>query len=340
MPDKPTTSMNRHEFQLAARAFRAGRLSLSEFTEKVIPDKADGVRPATDGHRDPCIQLPHRAANAHKGACGHVLIVGGSHAMPGAAALAGLGALRGGAGLVTVASCTSVAPTVASISPCLMTLDLGELANDQDTIMARDRLLPMVNRATVVALGPGWGSTDPAKRLTAWLYATLAAPLVVDADGLNNLATSGLDLSDHAGPRIWTPHVGEFRRLAQASGCEMSASAPRAELERLARELAAVNRVIVVLKGPPSLVTDGQREYRNTTGNAGLATAGTGDVLTGLIAALIAQGLDHYTAAATGCWLHGTAGDCAQQKLGIWSMIATDVIDSLGNAFQELAGPS
>ncbi|HMP80070.1 MAG TPA: NAD(P)H-hydrate dehydratase [Pirellulaceae bacterium] len=345
--------MNRHEFQLAARSFRAGRLSLSEFTEKVFSHKADDLPqnltssdesdksdlpdgPTGSASTSP-ITIPHRPADAHKGLCGHVLVVGGSHEMPGAAALTGLAALRGGAGLVTVASSTSARAVVAAASPCLMTVDLGELNASADATTARDRLQPALSRATVIGLGPGLGLSDTTQQLTVWLYETSPLPIVVDADSINHLASSRTNLSAHAGPRILTPHVGELRRLTGSAQSPSKDLNSRDNQIQFARQLASSCNIVLVLKGARTFVTDGQREYFNTTGCSGLATAGTGDVLTGLIAALIGQGLSPFEAATTGCALHGLAGELAQQQYGTWSMIATDVIQNLGPAFQQLA---
>jgi NAD(P)H-hydrate epimerase len=152
----------------------------------------------------------------------------------------------------------------------------------------------------------------------------------VDADGLNNLADGKFDLSDHAGPRILTPHEGEFSRLVgQAAG-------GRGELEESAVRLAREQQIVVLLKGPKTMVTDGERRYHNRSGNAGMATAGSGDVLSGIIAALVGQQMDVFEAAEVGSHLHGLAGDQFAERSDSASMLATDLIDELPVAMSEM----
>jgi NAD(P)H-hydrate epimerase len=162
------------------------------------------------------------------------------------------------------------------------------------------------------------------------LFRSLPLPMVVDADALNALATRRRPLADAAGPRIVTPHPGEFTRLS-------GTAPPRKQQEQRAQEIARSTGCIVVLKGHATLVTDGQRSFRNTTGNPGMATGGTGDVLTGVLAALVAQGLSAWDAARLGVFLHGLAGDLAAGRLGEISVTATDLIDALPEAFGCLA---
>lgn len=276
------------------------------------------------------LRLPERADDAHKNACGHVLAVAGSRSMPGAAALVGLAALRAGAGLVTVLTSSAAHPIVAGYSPCLMVVPIA--SDDDGRIFVGADTKPHVAGKTVVVLGPGLGRSSALQFVVRWFYTECPLPLVIDADGLNNLADAKVDLANHAGPRILTPHLGEFRRLTGIPDLGMEAA--RAE----AAKFSARNQVVVVLKGPRSLICDGHSKFENTTGNPGLATAGTGDVLSGAIAGLIAQGLPIFSAAATGAYLHGRAGDLAAASLGMHSLIATDVIEHLPKAFQELAG--
>lgn len=156
-------------------------------------------------------QLPPRPPSGHKGTFGHVLILGGSESMPGAPALAGLAALRSGAGLVTIATSREAQPITASFSPALMTTPLTS-ANGLIAATA-EQLEPLLDRADCVAVGPGLGQSPQLEPLLAELYRNFPGPLVVDADGLNNLAAARVDWSQHAGPRILTPHPGEYRRL-------------------------------------------------------------------------------------------------------------------------------
>jgi NAD(P)H-hydrate epimerase len=192
-----------------------------------------------------------------------------------------------------------------------------------------------VQRAAVVAIGPGIGRSPDVVGIVAAIWRDAACPVVVDADALWALARLPRTTWPlHAGPRIVTPHAGEMARLA---GHEGEQRAERDWLEQAARHLAHDAAVVVVLKGAGSLVVDGSGESRNETGNPGLATAGTGDVLTGVVAALVAQGLAPFAAARLGAWLHGRAGDVAAQAFGEWSLTARDVIDRLHVAIREAA---
>lgn len=276
----------------------------------------------------PLPRLPQRAAEGHKGDYGRVVVIGGSTGMAGAAALAGKAALRSGAGLVRVAVPADCAATVAVFEPALMTVPLA--CDDQGRIAAaaRDEIARQVDWASVVALGPGLGSSDELSGLVGWLYAECDRPLVVDADGLNALARERDLLARHAAPRIMTPHPGEFARL---SGLDMDdLQSRRAEA---CRELARRATAVVVLKGHGTCTSDGARLAVNATGNPGMATGGTGDVLTGVTAALVGQQLPPYDAARLAVHLHGLAGDLAAAQLGPWSLISSDLLAFLPAAF-------
>jgi NAD(P)H-hydrate epimerase len=277
----------------------------------------------------PDVPLPSRPVDGHKGTFGHVLIVGGSRGMSGAAALAGSSALRGGAGLVTVAAPESIVSIVAAIEPSYLTLPLPE--DDGGRIAAT--ALPLIDERAahcdVVAVGPGWGQSGDLSQLAADLYASLNKPLVVDADALNALARQPDILSRHPGPRVLTPHPGEFARLTGSD-----AKSVQSHREELARDLAAKHSVVLVLKGRHTIITDGGSLHINPTGNSGMATGGTGDVLTGLIAALIAQNLSPLDAARTGAYLHGLAGDLAAAELSEPGLIASDLPRYLCHAWR------
>jgi len=276
-------------------------------------------------------RLPKRAADAHKGDFGRALLVGGSWGMGGAIALAGMAALRGGAGLVKLAVPDTCLDTVASFEPSYMTLALPSDEYSRIGAAARDVIETAAAEATCIACGPGIDRSDELTELVGWMYRFLPQPMVIDADGLNALAAGDNGLANPGGPRILTPHLGEFRRLAQ----EPELTVGKAYMA--ARTIAEEHGIIVVLKGQHTLVTDGKQNYRNTTGNPGMATGGSGDVLTGLITALICQDLAPFEAAVLGVFLHGLAGDLAAQKLGQVSLIARDLIDFLPDAFQRLA---
>ncbi len=276
------------------------------------------------------LSLPARDGNAHKNSCGHVVILGGSQSMSGAAALTGLSALRAGAGLVTVLTSADAQPIVASFSPCLMVVplpsDFGLITGE-----SRGLIRQYIEKATVVAMGPGLGQSGELRQLTSWLYHDCEKPLVVDADGLNNLSAAGCDLSLHNNERILTPHLGEFRRLTACQ--QLTIEQARDELGKF----ASSKSVTCLIKGPRTLVSDGEFSFENSTGNPGMATAGCGDVLTGIVAALVGQGMRSFDATALGVYLHGAAGDLAVEKFGTRSLIATDVIENLPTAINSFA---
>ncbi len=259
-----------------------------------------------------------------------MLLIGGSMGRTGAMALAGTAALRSGAGLVQVATPRACQSIVASFEPSYMTAALEHDEAGRISLTARDRLAELAEKATVVACGPGLGRSDDLSELVGWLYTHLKQPAVFDADALNALATRPQILSQAGGPRILTPHPGEFQRL---TGAEQRM--PRDEAERRAAELAAQCGAVIVLKGHRTLITDGQQQFHNTTGNPGMATGGTGDVLTGITAALLAHKLPPLDAARLAAHLHGLAGDLAAAELGEVSMIASDLLHYLPRAFQQ-----
>ncbi len=282
-------------------------------------------------------QLPDRRPDSHKGDFGRVLLVGGSRGMTGAIALAGTAALRSGAGLVALAVPRCCQFVVASHEPAYMSMGVRD-----DEAGRIDASLPDVLRGgwddptrVTVGIGPGIGRSEHIDRLVCDIYEQWKGPLVVDADGLNALAAHPAVLRRPGGPRVMTPHPGEFARLAgDKLGGKASGQRNRATLGRAARELAAECGAVIVLKGNATLVTDGQTEYTNETGNPGMATGGSGDVLTGIIAALIAQGMRPLDAARLGVCVHGLAGDLAARQLGQVGMISSDLPQYLPPAFQ------
>jgi len=250
--------------------------------------------------------------------------------MSGAAALSGLGALRGGAGLVYIAIPAAIAEIVAASEPSYLTLPLP---SDDAGRFAEDALSPISSALAgkdAAAIGPGLGRSPALEAIVGTLYRDCELPLVVDADALNALAASGADLGDHAGPRILTPHPGEFTRLSGTS-----IDADRSES---AKRFAAAHSVVLVLKGAGTVATDGEDVWINSTGNSGMATGGTGDVLTGLLAALLAQGMSPLDAAKLGVHLHGLAGDLAAQDLSQPGLIASDLPRYLPAAWKAMAG--
>lgn len=279
-------------------------------------------------------ELPPRRPDAHKGHFGRVLVVGGSRGMVGAAALAANSALRGGAGLVTVAAPETVQLTVAALCACATSVPLKCAADGDLAPQAARQMLTAAGRCDVLAVGPGMGVSPGAGGLVAAAL-DLKKPLVLDADGLNNLARIDHWDERRRCPAVLTPHPGEFatltgRPIEQIQSDRQSAAAAAAG--EWAGKAADVP-LVVVLKGAGTVVTDGRRVYVNRTGNPGMATGGSGDVLTGLVAALVGQGLEAFEAGCLGACLHGAAGDLAAEKYGQVSMIASDVLAFLPEAF-------
>ena len=278
-----------------------------------------------------------RAPHANKGDAGKVLVVGGSRGKTGAVCLTGAAALRAGAGLVTIATSESCRPVVAaqSILEC-MTEALQETPNGAVSEAALNQLRMLEEDRDVVALGPGLGSTEESTRLLVrQIVSSRKRPFVIDADGLNALAPWKEITGSGELPLILTPHPGEMSRLAGKPIKEILSS--RVDT---ARSFATEHKVVLVLKGSRTLVAmPGGAVYISPTGNEGMASGGTGDVLTGIIAGLLAQKPDDPEGAAVaGVYLHGLAGDIAASRRGIRAMIATDIIDLLGDAFIEAGG--
>lgn len=251
--------------------------------------------------------------------------------MSGAIALAGMAALRGGAGLVTVALPDRCLELVACFDPCYMTVPLPCDGDGRLNWACREQLAGLTGNATCLGLGPGLGRSQDLDRLIVWLYQHLSVAMVVDADALNALSSAEDPLAGPAGPRILTPHPGEFRRLI---GDRAGGSVD--ELEEQAVHIAQRHEVVMVLKGHRTLITDGKRLTHNTTGNPGMSTGGSGDVLTGVITALVCQGLPLFEAAQLGVHVHGLAGDLAAAQLGQISMTAKDLLQLLPTAFRSL----
>ncbi len=276
--------------------------------------------------------IPVRAADSHKGDYGRVLVVAGSRGKTGAAHLAALAALRTGAGLVTVATPGSCQSVVAAMTPEYMTEPLPETEQGLDP-EAVDRVLDLAR--DVVAIGPGLGTASGTRDFVKQLVDRAASPLVVDADGLNAFAGDPDRLTGREGRDvIITPHPGEMGRLVGMSADEVQAS--RVEI---ARNFASAHHLYVVLKGHRTLVaTPDEKVFINPTGNPGMATGGTGDVLTGMIAGLLAQMLDAEAACRLGVYLHGVAGDLAVGEHGEMGMIASDLIGRIGAAVLDITG--
>jgi NAD(P)H-hydrate epimerase len=276
--------------------------------------------------------LPRRVADSNKGTFGKVLVVAGSRGMSGAAVLCGSAALRGGAGLVRVAVPREILPIVAAGNPCYTTLALPQDDDGRLGSAAEHDLLALAHTHDVVALGPGLGRSSAMTTLLAAVLDRLQMPIVLDADGLNAFVQHTAHLR-RAAPLILTPHPGEFSRLLN-----IDTATVQAHRRELAVGFAAENGLVLLLKGHATIVTDGRRIYQNTTGNPGMATAGSGDVLTGLVAALLAQGLEPFAAAQLAAYVHGLAGDLARDSVGEVGMIAIDLLAYLPGALQQVYG--
>jgi hydroxyethylthiazole kinase-like uncharacterized protein yjeF len=277
--------------------------------------------------------LPERRPDSHKGSYGHLLLVAGSTGKAGAAVLAARAAVRAGAGLVTVAVPEPVVAIVNGGSIESMTLPLPAGASGQAAAAAVEVVLAAAAGRTVLALGPGLGQDAETAAAIRRIVLETALPAVVDADGLNAFAGRLGELAGRAAPAVLTPHPGELGRLLGISTAEVQADRPAA-----ARRAAAESGAIVVLKGHRTLVADPTGGlYINPTGNPGMATGGTGDVLTGVLGGLAAQRLQPIVAAQLGVYLHGLAGDLALERLGGRGLAAGDLIEALPAAFARLA---
>jgi|SRR5579883_241059 len=276
-------------------------------------------------------RLPRRVPAGHKGTYGKVLVLAGSRGMSGAAVLCGRGGLRGGAGLVQVLCPADVQPVVAAAYPAYTTLSIRQHTDGTFGDGVVEEVVDMARGADVLALGPGLGrETGTGAFVRGVLQGVADKPVVLDADGLFALSPFAAEFRRSA-PFVLTPHPGEFARLT-------GHPAPHTEAERRQQAVGFARKFgcVLLLKGSGTLVTDGEKLYHNTTGNPGMATGGSGDVLTGVIAALIGQGMSGLDAAVLGAWVHGRAGDLGVRMLGMTALTATDILDFLPAAFLEL----
>jgi hydroxyethylthiazole kinase-like uncharacterized protein yjeF len=274
-----------------------------------------------------------RTPEANKGSFGHVLVIGGSLGKAGAAAMAGMSALRTGAGLATVATAKSVLATVAGFHPELMTEPLQE--TDAGTISMRaleyGRMDELVKGKSVLAIGPGISRNPETAEFVRTVVDRCSVAMVVDADGLNAFEGTADKLDGRGRPLVITPHPGEMARLTGKSIAEI-----QKDRVGVARAFAKEHGVIVVLKGHRTLVAQPDGEvWVNTTGNPGMATGGTGDILTGMVAGMIAQNPQRVLETATSAvYLHGLTGDVACETMGELSLVATDLVRALPESFR------
>ncbi|MGA2439788.1 MAG: NAD(P)H-hydrate dehydratase [Tepidisphaeraceae bacterium] len=269
-------------------------------------------------------KLPPRPLDGHKGLFGRVLIVGGNMEMIGAPVLAGEAALRMGSGLVQVAMPAAVLAVGLSVVPELIGLALDESS------ASTKKLLEAADKADVLALGPGLGQSPTTGKRLDTLF-RLAKPMVVDADALNYLSSLGKWPKLFAARAVLTPHPGEMKRLAKLIG---RSEVPQDEKGRISLAAAAAKAFgqVIVLKGHRTVVTDSEKVYVNHTGDSSLSKAGAGDVLSGMLASLIGQGMSPFDAACAAVHLHGLAGEIAGKRLGRRSVLARDVIAAISDA--------
>jgi len=281
--------------------------------------------------RDIASLVAPRVADSNKGNYGHVLVIGGAVGKAGSVAMAGMSVLRVGAGLSTVATAQSALPTVAGFHAELMTEPLPETSAGTIATGASEKIGELAKGKTVVAIGPGISRDSQTAELVRMLVATCRMPMVVDADGLNAFQDRTQELNGNGRVLVITPHPGEMARLA---GCTIA----EVQQDRLvtARKFAREHELIVVLKGHRTLVVQPDGEaWVNTTGNPGMSTGGTGDILTGMVAGMIAQHpKEAMSAVIAAVHLHGLAGDVMCESMGEHSLVATDLLQGLPEAFR------
>ncbi len=275
--------------------------------------------------------LPQRAPDAHKGNCGRILVVAGSVGMTGAAALAAEAAVRMGAGLVVLAVPESLNDILETKLTEVMTFPLPETVDRTARAKAFDTLMELIPSMDAIVVGPGLSTNQSTVTLIRQLVIGVEGPMVIDADGLTALVAKTDLLKKREGETLLTPHAGELGRLLGKSATEIQA-------DRLAAAEEAVERwqATLVLKGARSIVAGSGCFHVNPTGNAGMATGGTGDVLAGMLGALLAQGMPAFPAAVLGTYLHGRAGDLGARELSQLALRAGDLLDYLPAAILEL----
>jgi len=278
------------------------------------------------------VVLPDRPADGHKGTFGTTLIIAGSRGYSGAACLAARAALQSGCGLVKVGVPAGICPVVEDNVPEAVKFPLPQTDAETLSPSARDRILELAAGCRSVALGPGISTHPETQKLVLELLPQLELPVVIDADALNCLAGHLDVLSHRKAPTILTPHPGELARLTS-----LSAVTVNADRVNVARRFATEHGVILVLKGAPTVTAARDSQvFVNSSGNSGLGSGGTGDVLTGLLSGLIAQGMDPVKACAAAAFLHGSAADLAADKLTPYCLTASDLLITLPAAYKKL----
>jgi len=274
--------------------------------------------------------IPKRPLASHKGVNGHLLILAGSRGMTGAAYLCALGALKAGAGLVTVGAPEAVRKVIASRLPEAMTLPLSETKNGVLSAAAISSIAQYVRRRTITTLAAGPGlSVHPSIRNIIKALLRMNLPIVLDADALNNLSSMDPGFMHDGMTTISTPHPGELARFLGITTKKV-----QADRTGIARNTARRFKIICILKGHRTVISDGERVRVNSTGNPAMATGGMGDVLTGVISAFLAQGLSLWDAACAGVYVHGLAGDLA--RVSDRGLLASEVAMSIPKALKKI----
>lgn len=278
--------------------------------------------------------VPPRTKDSYKGTYGYLLVIAGSPGLTGAACLTCEAALRAGAGMVTLGIPRSLNVAMEARLTETMTRPLPETASRSLSLEGLDEIERLASRMQAVAVGPGLSTNPETQRLVRKIAARVDLPMIIDADGLSALVGRFDVMRSREKETIFSPHLGEMSRLTGLSIPEIEK-----DREQVAAAHAAKWKVEVILKGAPSLVatTDGAL-YVNTTGNSGMSTGGSGDVLTGILAAFLCQGVKAADAAILGTYLHGLAGDIAAKRFTEWGMVASDMIQCLPDAWRELSG--
>lgn len=270
-------------------------------------------------HQTVLAYLPDRKAESHKGDYGRILLLCGSRGFTGAAALAVMGALRSGAGLAYL----GVPESIYAIEAVKLTEPIVFPLPDADGKLSLDAL-PQIRylmpKMDAILFGPGWGQSDGTFAIAKAILEEFTGPVVVDADGINVLASHMDIVRERKSTTILTPHAGEFRRIG---------GDPNGDHIRNAVAFAKEYGCILLLKGHETVITDGSTCYVNPTGNPGMAVGGSGDVLAGIIVSLLGQRLQPLTAAACGAWLHGAAGDICADTIGQYGMLPSDLVEVL-----------
>ncbi|MGH7927097.1 MAG: NAD(P)H-hydrate dehydratase, partial [Candidatus Binatia bacterium] len=303
----------------------------------IDPAASAKVAPATEvlTREEVTWLVPRRRADTHKGNYGHLLVLAGSRGKTGAAVLACRAAMRAGAGLVTLAAPRSLNSIFASLLIEAMTEPLRENGCEEIAELMPQEWSHLLERKNAMVFGPGIGVTDATRNTLRWLLRNLDAPWVIDADGLNNLALDIERLKSAKTPPVLTPHPGEMARLVS-----QTTTAVNQDRVGIAREFAAKHRCYLVLKGAGTVIaTPDAKIFINPTGNPGMASGGMGDVLAGMLGALLAQGLSPEDAMKLGVFLHGFVGDRVAEEKGGIGLIASDVIDGLTTGLRALSAP-